>query len=129
MRKAAKAKPAPSKTKAVATPKKRRPRDEQGVLIDTLPENSKQIVKVAKEYRAALRERVAALATEKDRKATLLALVKAAHLTPLEDGTIKFPIDGLTITIKPRDELVRVRDTDDEDADDSDSGDDDSEDD
>lgn len=85
-------------------------------LIDVTPKNKKAILKVAGEYKAAQRERIRFLDEEKDRKATLLDLIKAAKLQPNEDGVIEFQLDGIKIKVTPRNELVQVR----EEADDDD---------
>jgi hypothetical protein len=86
------------------------PKDgEQLELIDVAPENSKKIIAVAKRYKTALAERMAALVEEKAEKQKLLALVKEADLQPLEDGSIRFRVDGMTISITPRDELIKVK--------------------
>lgn len=87
---------------------------EQMDLIDVGPENLKQIKPIAKEYRAAVKARMAAGETEKDLKEQLLAMVKDANLTRLDDGTIRFKVDGMLITVTPRDELIRVKEDDDE---------------
>lgn len=96
-------------------PRKARPRRikaEQPYLIpDVLPENAKQICKVAIEYREAMQARQALSEIQHEHKATLLSLVKDAKLKPADDGTISFEVDGLRITVTPRDELIRVKDS------------------
>lgn len=87
---------------------------EQMDLIDVGPENLKQIKPIAKKYRQAVKERMAAGETEKDLKEQLLAMVKDANLKRLDDGTIRFKVDGMLITVTPRDELIRVKEDDDE---------------
>jgi hypothetical protein len=82
---------------------------EQMDLIDVAPENMKKIKPLAKKYRAAVKRRMAVLDEEKELKDKLLDMVKAAHLSRLEDGTIKFRCDGMLITVTPRDELIRVK--------------------
>lgn len=82
---------------------------EQLDLIDVSPENSKKIVGVARRYKAAQAERTAALEREVGEKEKLLAMVKEAKLQPV-DGVIRFRVDGLLITVTPRDELVKVKD-------------------
>lgn len=79
-------------------------------LIDVSPANGKEIIKQARIYKKAQAERIEALAEEVESKQKLLALVKEANLKPLEDGVIRFRLDGFTITVKPRDELVKVKD-------------------
>jgi hypothetical protein len=82
-------------------------------LIDTQPENSKEIIKLARAYQKAKMDRIAALETELDRKGKLLELIHAAKLNPV-DGVIKFTCDGFTITVTPRDELIKVKSAEDE---------------
>ena len=41
-------------------------------------------------------------------------MVKDAGLKRLDDGTIRFKVDGMLITVTPRDELIRVKEDDDE---------------
>lgn len=89
-------------------PRKKKEAQEQLDLIDVAPENAKEIVKVAKKYKEAMTNRVAWLEKEKAFKAQILELVHKAKLTPV-DGKIKFTVDGLTITVTPRDELVQVK--------------------
>lgn len=81
---------------------------EQGTLIDTGPKEPKKIIAAAKRYKAAQRERLAALEEEVAAKKHLLDLVKAENLQPV-DGKIQFEADGMIITVTPRDELIRVK--------------------
>lgn len=78
-------------------------------LIEIKPENAKVILKAAKAYKRAQKERLAALEVEVKEKQKVLELVKAAKLQPLENGNIRFRLDGVTISIQPRDELVKVK--------------------
>ena len=90
--------------------KKDQTEGEQLDLIDVSPPNSKEIIKYARIYKKAQAERQEALAREVESKQKLLSLIKEAGLKPLENGVIRFRLDGYTITVKPRDELVRVKD-------------------
>lgn len=92
--------------------KRKKPKDEQLDLIDVQPENAKEIIKVAREYKEAQRERLAWLKSETDSKQQLLSLVKEAKLKPLEGGVIRFKVDGVLISVTPRDELVKVKEDD-----------------
>lgn len=85
---------------------------EQIPLIDTLPEGSEEIVACAKRYKNAQSARIESLNIEKEEKHKLLGLIDAAGFTRLDDGKIKFTADGLTITVEPRDELVKVKEAD-----------------
>ncbi len=83
--------------------------DEQGYLIDVHPENEKEILAKARAYRGAVIVRLEASKEEVELKSALLELVKDADLQPMADGKIKFSLDGLKITITPRDMLVQVK--------------------
>jgi hypothetical protein len=87
---------------------------EQMDLIDVGPKNSKEIIKHARLYKSALAKRVDAFAEEVAQKQKLLELINAEHLQRLEDGKIKFRLDGFTITVTPRDELVKIKEDGDE---------------
>ena len=91
--------------------RKRKTQDEaeQGALMEVGPENAPAIKKLARAHKEAQAERCSWLAEEKDRKEKLLAVVREANLTPDGDGVIKFRVDGMTISVTPRDELVRVK--------------------
>jgi hypothetical protein len=80
----------------------------QGDLIDVRPENEKQIIAVAKKYKKAVRSRMAVLQDEKSLKNELLELIHAAKLKTV-DGKITLNVDGMVITVTPRDELIRVK--------------------
>jgi len=73
------------------------------------PENSKEIIKQAKAYKAAQSRRIEALENEVAAKVKLLSLIKEAKVQRLDDGKIRFKLDGYTITVTPRDELVKVK--------------------
>lgn len=92
---------------------RKKERVEQIQLIDTTPENKKEILKVARQYKATQSDRVHALAEEKKLKAQLIELIKEAGLKPIDDsGTIRFKIEEVLISITPRDELVQVKEED-----------------
>ena len=88
--------------------KKKTQTDEQLDLIEISPPNSKEIVSAARAYQNAQAARIKALAKEIEQKQRILALVKEANLQPLADGSIKFSVDSVKISITPRDELVKV---------------------
>ena len=89
---------------------------EQMDLIDVKPKNSKEIIRHARLYKMAQEKRVNALAEEVAEKKKLLELIEQEHLQRLEDGKIKFKLDGYTITVTPRDELVRIKEDNEADA-------------
>lgn len=86
---------------------------EQRALIDTAPENSKEIIRHAKKYKEVQAERIAYLVKEKEEKQILLTLIKEADIKPV-DGKISFHCDGYKITVTPRDELIRIKEDGDE---------------
>lgn len=76
-----------------------------------LPQKTqKKLSLVQKRYKQFQKERLAALAQEKDEKQNLLRLIDDADLQRLDDGRIRFRCDSLIITITPRDELVQIKD-------------------
>ena len=89
---------------------------EQGELIDVSPENSKEILRVAKRYKAAQIKRINALTDEKAEKEKLLDLIKKGNYQRLDGGKIRFSIEGFTITVVPRDELIQIKDENESDA-------------
>ena len=93
--------------------KKKSTKGDQLDLIDTAPENKKQIISVAKLYKKAQAIRIDALAQEKKHKHTLLDLIEKAKLVPLPDGTVKFRCDGLKFIVTPRDKLVQIKECED----------------
>ena len=87
----------------------RKKKGEQMPLMDVEPENAKAIITAAREYKAVQVKRMAALEREVDAKGRVLAEIKKAHLQTLDGGVIRFKYDGMLITVKPRDELVQVK--------------------
>lgn len=83
----------------------------QQQLIEVAPKNSKKIIDAAAKYQEWQNKRTAALAKEKEYKQKILELVRAAKLQPLEDGTTRFELDGIKITITPQNELVQIKST------------------
>jgi hypothetical protein len=82
---------------------------EQMDLIDVQPENAKAIIAEARVYKKAQETRLRALAKETASKQKILSFVRDANLQRLDDGSIRFKADGFDITVKPRDELVTVK--------------------
>lgn len=83
---------------------------EQLDLIDVAPENAKPIIEAARLYKKFQSERLASLKKEIEQKQLIIELVHKAGLQELAGGKIKFEYDGVTVTVTPRDELVKVKD-------------------
>lgn len=83
-------------------------------LIETLPENIQEIVDVALEYQECKQGRQNILKKEVELKAKIKEMVHNAGLQPLEDGVIRFRYDGVLISIVPRDEVIRVKEVEEE---------------
>jgi hypothetical protein len=81
---------------------------EQLPLIDVGPKNLKQVLAAVQRYKKHQGDRLASLKAETKEKENVHALVKAAKLTPLKDGVIRFECDGNIISIEPRDEVIRI---------------------
>jgi tRNA1(Val) A37 N6-methylase TrmN6 len=88
--------------------------DGQMALIDVAPENIAKIIPVAKKYRLAVRRRMKVQEEEVALKTELLELVKESKAVRLADGSIRFRCEDMTITVTPRDELVKVKDSEEE---------------
>lgn len=90
-------------------------KDEQGEqkkLFELHGPKAKEIIASARRYKGYQADRIASLADEKAEKKVLLGLIEKAKLQRLEDGKIKCIVDGMTITVTPRDELVQVAEAD-----------------
>jgi hypothetical protein len=94
------------------------PPEEQGVestsgeqlpLIDVTPKHGKAILAIAKDYKKAVAARMRMGEKEVDLKGKLLELIKKENLARLENGSIRFRLDGMIITVTPRDELIKVK--------------------
>lgn len=97
-----------AKKKAVR--KETKEKGKQLDLIDVAPANAKPIIALARRYKKVSAARQANLAEEVQLKKQIIDLTKAAKLQPLKDGVIKFKHNGVTVSITPRDELVKVKD-------------------
>ncbi len=82
---------------------------EQLELIDTKPENHKEILKAARQYQSAKILRLEALEDEVGKKMKLLELIHNSGLQPKPDGTIMYRCDNLTIIVKPTKENISVK--------------------
>ena len=83
---------------------------EQLQLLDVSHPLAKDIKRAAKRYDVDKHERMAATKKEVESKTKLLALVKQSGVRPDAEGVIEFAVDGLHISVTPRDELVKVKD-------------------
>lgn len=82
--------------------------DEQLDLMELGPENAKAIKRAARAYKDAQTQKASWAEDENAQKNKILALVREAGLHANDKGVIQFQLDGIIITITPRDELVRV---------------------
>ena len=82
---------------------------EQLELIDVTPKNAKPIIEVGRLYNIAKKARIASLAEEVKYKTKIRQMVKDAGIQRLEDGTIKFTHNRVTILVEPQDEKVTVK--------------------
>ncbi len=87
---------------------------EQMDLIDVNPPNVEAIKKAAKAYKSIVARRQELTAQEVEAKAAIIKLVKEGGVLADSEGVITCLLDDMKIVIKPRDELVRVKLTDDE---------------
>lgn len=88
--------------------KKKKAKGKQLDLIDVQPKNVKTIIEVVERYKKHQKLRLAELKMEVEAKKTILELVHKARLQPLEDGTIRFKVDGRVICVTPTEEKVTI---------------------
>jgi len=81
---------------------------EQLDLIDVHPENAKEILAAARLYQKHQSDRIKAGVKEAEQKQLILELVKKENLQTLVGGKVRFELDGVLISITPRDELVQI---------------------
>ena len=87
---------------------KKKESGEQAELFEIHGANAKKIIEAATLYKKYQKSRLAVAAKEAEQKTLILELVKEADLQVLAGGKIKCTVDGMTITVTPRDELVQV---------------------
>lgn len=73
---------------------------EQGTLIDTVPENAKEMDKKARTYFATVRNRLAVQDVEVNQKADLREEVAKSGLQPLDNGDLIYNHKGVEIVLK-----------------------------
>lgn len=78
-------------------------------LLEVGPENLEQITPHLRKYKAAMKDRLAALKIEIKQKQIILDLIQQAELQPLPNGHIKFQCEGLEIDLEPRDVVIHVK--------------------
>jgi hypothetical protein len=93
---------------------KRGRKQKQLELIQTLPDNVQEIVDVALEYKDCVTTRTGILKKEVELKNQIKEMVHKAGLQPLKDGVIRFRHNGVLISVTPRDELIKVKEVEDE---------------
>lgn len=89
--------------------KKNKEEQEQMDLIDVKTKNAKKILAYAKDYKSCQKDRIDYLAKEKELKQKVIEEIRKAKLSPMDDGTIKFTVDNFKISMKPRDELIQIK--------------------
>jgi hypothetical protein len=113
-----KAQTPPQVDETLSEPTGNAPPEEQGAestsggqldLIDVTPEHGKAILAIAKDYKKVVVARMRMGEKEVDLKGKLLELIKKENLARLENGSIRFRLDGMIITVTPRDELIKVK--------------------
>lgn len=90
---------------------------EQLDLIETQPENTKQIARIARQYKKAVAARQLEGKEEVKLKEKLRNAIKEAKIAPEADGSFKFTVQGIKISVEPRDELIKVKLEDNDDGD------------
>lgn len=88
---------------------KKKEKGEQGKLFEIHGKKAKEIIEAAQLYKKYQDARISAGVKEAEQKKLILDLVKKSNLQVLAGGKIKCVVDGLSITITPRDELVQVK--------------------
>ncbi len=88
---------------------KKKEEGEQQELFELLGDDAKEIKTAGRLYKKHQKIRLEALKNEIAQKGIILELVDKAGLQRLEDGKIKFKVDGMEIEIEPRDDLVKVK--------------------
>ncbi len=93
----------------MAKSEKKAGKGEQLVLIDVVPKKARPIIKAARIYKEYQTARISALAKEKAQKQKVLQMVEDAGIQTLDNGFINFVCDGVTISVEPRDALIKVK--------------------
>ena len=83
--------------------------NEQMDLMNTGPDNSSEIAECAREYIRIDHIRESAAEAAKGQLQQLAVLIKDSGLTPIDDDKIVFTIDGITISVTPRDDSIKVK--------------------
>lgn len=82
----------------------------QQELIDATPANAKKLVKVLEEYEEVKNERCRLSAEEVSLKSQVLEMVHEAKLQPIDSkGTVRFTLDGATVTVTPQKEKINIK--------------------
>ena len=97
--------------------KEKAKKDADPYLIEIHSPNTKKMLSAARRYKKAQKVRLQALDEETTAKHEIVELAKKEKLKPMEDGTVKMSLEGVKISITPRDELVKVKFPESEDTD------------
>jgi hypothetical protein len=84
-------------------------KEEQMVLMDTGPENLKEIVKAVRVYKGHQSDRIIAGKKEVKQREIVRELVKNSKLKRLKNGSIKFEADGSEFCVTPQDDLITIK--------------------
>lgn len=87
---------------------------ETGELIDVTPENQKAILEFAKQLKRVQAKKKSLADDEKSIRHELIEAVHEAGLQPLENGVIILKINGMTLTVTPKEENVKIQENGDE---------------
>lgn len=82
----------------------------QGILLDVVPDNAKDILAIAKRYKSAQRDRMEAGREEAKFKVDLGDAIRRSDMKADKDGKYEFTINGYKISLIPRDEVIKVVD-------------------
>lgn len=85
---------------------------EQLQLLEVSHPSAKKITSIARAYKKIVRERVELTSEEVELKGKLRQAVRETDMKPDAEGIITFKCGKITVTVTPRDELIRVKDED-----------------
>jgi hypothetical protein len=87
---------------------------ETGEMFDITPENQKEILAFAKQLKKVSAKKKSLADDEKVARHELIEAVRSAGLQPMDNGVIILKINGMTITVTPKEENVKIQENGDE---------------